>query len=102
MEEYIAQRDLLSAKHILLLTVDMNSQNAETGEYEKLADEVIAEKRARAEELLTRLREREQPEALFDALMNEYARTAESPPTRTASCLRRRDGARNLRPRSGP
>jgi len=73
MDAYIAEQDLLAAKHILLLTVDMKAKNAETGEYERLTDDVIAQKRAQAEQLLSRLRESGDPAALFDTLMQEYS-----------------------------
>ncbi len=73
MDAYIAENDLLSAKHILLLTVDTGSQDAETGEFTKLPDDVIAGKREQAEDLLAQLRESDDPAGLFDSLMNEYS-----------------------------
>lgn len=73
MDTYITENDLLSAKHILLLTVDTSSTDAETGGYAKLSDDVIAEKRQQAEDILAQLRESDDPVALFDTLMNEYS-----------------------------
>ena len=54
------------AKHILLLTVDSETQ-------EPLDEEEIAEKRARIDDMLAQLRAAEDPIALFDQLMNEYS-----------------------------
>ena len=65
----VADQDLLSAKHILLLTTDMS-----TGEALPEAD--IAAKKATAEELLSQLQAITDPaqlESKFDALMNEYS-----------------------------
>lgn len=73
MDNYIAENDLLSAKHILLLTVDMNNYDSETKTYASLSDDVIAGKRAQAEDLLAQLRASDDPAALFDTLMNEYS-----------------------------
>ena len=65
---FAEKNNLLGAKHILLLTVDADTR-------EKLGDDVIAEKRARAEELLAQLQAvKDDPaalEALFDQLMAE-------------------------------
>lgn len=75
-----AQDDLgyYRAKHILLLTKDMekpikNEEGVATGEYEPLDDATIAEKKAKADELLAQLRVADDPVALFDELMNEYS-----------------------------
>ncbi len=73
MDAYIQENDLLSAKHILLLTVDKNDYNAETGVYASLEPDVVARKKARAEELLAQLRASKDPAALFDTLMKEYS-----------------------------
>lgn len=62
------------AKHILLLTKDMSQQvtNADgTTGYASLDDATIAEKKAKADELLAQLRASADPVALFDQLMNE-------------------------------
>lgn len=71
MSAYIEKNDLLSAKHILLLTVDPNNYDQEKGAYASLDDETIAEKKAKADELLAQLRASDDPAALFDTLMSE-------------------------------
>lgn len=73
MDAYIEENDLLSAKHILLLTVDMNDYDSETGTYASLGDDEIAVKKALAEDLLAQLRASDDPTTLFDTLMNEYS-----------------------------
>jgi parvulin-like peptidyl-prolyl isomerase len=64
--DYIQENDILSAKHILLLTVDPTTGEA-------LDDDVIAEKKATAESLLSQLQSSTDLAADFDALMNEYS-----------------------------
>lgn len=54
------------AKHILLLTMDMDTREA-------LDDATIAEKKAQADDLLAQLRASDDPITLFDTLMNEYS-----------------------------
>lgn len=54
------------AKHILLMTVDPETQ-------EPLDDETVAQKKQDIEALLAQLRQAEDPIALFDQLMNEYS-----------------------------
>ena len=65
------------AKHILLLTVDMEGtptlQEDGTYAYPSLDEATIAEKRALADDLLAQLRASDDPAALFDELMNEYS-----------------------------
>ena len=65
------------AKHILLLTVDMEGtptlQEDGSYAYPSLDEDTIAEKRALADDLLAQLRASDDPEALFDELMNEYS-----------------------------
>lgn len=73
MADYIEKNDLLSAKHILLLTVDTSNYDSETGSYASLDDATVAEKKAQADELLAQLRASDDPTALFDTLMNEYS-----------------------------
>jgi hypothetical protein len=73
-----AQDDLgyYRAKHILLLTKDMEQTVVNedgTYSYASLSDDVIAEKRATAEDLLAQLRASNDPVTLFDTLMNEYS-----------------------------
>ena len=62
------------ANHILLLTKDMTqtvtNDDGTTG-YAPLDDETIAQKKAKADELLQQLRASDDPIALFDELMNE-------------------------------
>ena len=66
VETYIKENDILSAKHILLLTMDMTTR-------QPLADDVIAQKKATAEDILKQLRNSENLAADFDALMHEYS-----------------------------
>lgn len=62
MDGYIADNDLLYAKHILLMTIDPNTRAP-------LDEETIAAKAAAAQDLLAQLRESEDPLTLFDELM---------------------------------
>lgn len=66
VKTYIEENDILSAKHILLLTVDMTTR-------EPLADDVIAQQKATAEDILKQLQESDNLAADFDALMQEYS-----------------------------
>lgn len=66
VEAYIADNDILMAKHILLMTVDSTTR-------EPLEDSVIAEKKATAEDILKQLQESDDLSADFDALMHEYS-----------------------------
>ena len=54
------------AKHILLATIDLDTR-------EPLDEATIAQKRATADDLLSRLRAAEDPIALFDELMHQYS-----------------------------
>ncbi len=63
---YTKEQDILSAKHILLLTMDMNTR-------QPLADDVIAQKKATAEDILKQLQESNDLTADFDALMHQYS-----------------------------
>ncbi len=63
---YLEESGQYRAKHILLLTVDMDTR-------EPLDEETIAQKKAAAEGLLAQLREAEDPIALFDTLMKEHS-----------------------------
>ena len=71
------------AKHILLKTVDTSKPikdedgNA-TGEYEKLDDATIAQKKATAEDILAQLQAADDKEALFDELMKQYSEDTDS------------------------
>lgn len=71
MDDYIAENDILSAKHILLLTVDMANYDSATNTYASLSEEEVAAKKTKAEGLLAQLRASDDPAALFDQLMNE-------------------------------
>ena len=66
VKTYIQESDILSAKHILLLTMDMTTR-------EPLADDVIAQKKATAEDILKQLQESDDLTADFDTLMQEYS-----------------------------
>ncbi len=65
------------ARHILLLTVDMEGQptlqDDGTYAYPPLEDSVIAEKKALAEDLLAQLQAADDLDAKFNELMNEYS-----------------------------
>lgn len=66
VQAYLDEEGIYRAKHILLLTMDMDTR-------EPLDDQTIAQKKATASELLAQLRAAEDPIALFDELMNEYS-----------------------------
>ncbi len=71
-----AQDDLgyYRAKHILLLTKNMEetvTNEDGTSGYAPLDDAAVAEKKAKADDLLAQLRAADDPVALFDTLMNE-------------------------------
>ena len=71
LNQYVYQ-----AKHILLITMDMDdTPTVQDGAYvyPSLDEETIAEKKALADDLLAQLRSSDDPEALFDELMNEYS-----------------------------
>lgn len=67
---YAEELGLLACKHILLMTIDPETN-------EPLSDEEIAEKKAKADELYEQLTavqdDQEALEKLFDELMNEYS-----------------------------
>lgn len=63
---YVEENDLLCAKHILLLTMDMTT-------YQPLDEATVAEKKAQAEALLAQLQASDDLAADFDALMHEYS-----------------------------
>lgn len=63
---YIEENDVLSAKHILLLTKDMTTGEA-------LDEATVAQKKAQAEDILSRLQASDDLAADFDALMHEYS-----------------------------
>lgn len=64
-------------KHILLLTVDMEGEPVQqedgTYGYPRLDDEAVAAQKEKIDGLLAQLRASDDPEALFDQLMNEYS-----------------------------
>ncbi len=66
VKTYIEENDILSAKHILLLTMDMTTR-------QPLADDVIAQKKSTAEDILKQLQESDNLAADFDALMHQYS-----------------------------
>lgn len=63
---YLEEAGRYKAKHILLLTQDMDTR-------EPLDEATIAEKKATADSLLSQIRAAEDPIATFDQLMNEYS-----------------------------
>ena len=63
---YAAEQGYYRAKHILLLTKDMSTN-------ESLDEETIAQKKEQIDGFLAQLRAAEDPIALFDQLMNEYS-----------------------------
>lgn len=64
--DYVAANDLLSAKHILIMTVDQTTR-------EPLGEEEQAAAKAKAEELLAQIQASDDPVATFDALMREHS-----------------------------
>ena len=62
LDEYLESRGVFSVKHILLMTVDQATQ-------EPLSSEEVAEKKAKAEDLLAQLQAAEDLPAKFDELM---------------------------------
>lgn len=66
VDEYVAENDLLRAKHILILTKDMAT-------YADLSDEEKAAAREKIDDLAAQLKAADDPAALFDTLMNEYS-----------------------------
>ena len=60
------QLGVYRAKHILIMAVDEETR-------EPLSEELVAEKKARAEELLAQIRAAADPVARFDELMREYS-----------------------------
>ncbi|MDL2300570.1 peptidyl-prolyl cis-trans isomerase [Clostridiaceae bacterium OttesenSCG-928-D20] len=67
--EYLDSADLLYAKHILVMTIDQTTNEA-------LPEDELAEKKALAEEILSKLKaekDNEKKLALFDELMNEHS-----------------------------
>lgn len=65
LADYMAEQGVYRVKHILLKTVD--------DEQQPLSDDVIAEKRAQAEDLLAELQAAEDLPTLFDQRMNELS-----------------------------
>lgn len=63
--DYLSGKGMYRVKHILLKTVDDNRQ--------PLPDDVIAQKKAQAEDFLSQLQKAEDMPALFDRLMNEHS-----------------------------
>ena len=65
------------ARHILLLTVDMEGTpttgNDGVYRYPALDSKTIAEKKALVEDIMARLRASDDPETLFNELMNKYS-----------------------------
>lgn len=63
---YLEESGQYRAKHILLVTIDLNTR-------QPLDEETVAQKKALADDLLSRLRAAEDPIALFDTLMHEHS-----------------------------
>lgn len=65
------------AKHILLVTVDMNTpvynEDGSLKGFEPLDEAAVAEKKALAEDVLAQIRAAADPAAKFDELMHEYS-----------------------------
>ena len=65
------------AKHILLVTVDMNTpvynEDGSLKGFEPLDEATVAEKKALAEDVLAQIRAAADPAAKFDELMHEYS-----------------------------
>ena len=65
LDEYLDSLGVFAVKHILLKNTDDNDQ--------PLSDEVLAEKKTLADDLLSQLQGASDLEAKFDELMNEYS-----------------------------
>lgn len=65
MGDYMAERDIMLAKHILIATID-----TETGV--ALSSDVVAEKTALVEDIASQLEESDDPLALYDELLAIY------------------------------
>ena len=63
---WLEEEGRYKAKHILLATIDLDTR-------EPLDEETVAQKKARADDLLAQLRAAEDPIALFDDLMHQYS-----------------------------
>lgn len=65
------------AKHILLVTVDMEAptynEDGSLKGFESLGEDVVAKQKALADDLKAQLDKASDPVALFDSLMNEYS-----------------------------
>ncbi|MBQ8801430.1 MAG: peptidylprolyl isomerase [Clostridium sp.] len=65
------------AKHILLVTVDMEAptynEDGSLKGFESLGEDVVAKQKALADDLKAKLDKASDPVALFDSLMNEYS-----------------------------
>lgn len=66
LASYIEENDILYAKHILFMTIDSSTNLA-------LDEDVIAQKKASAEDVLEQLRSSTDLLADFDTLMNQYS-----------------------------
>ena len=66
VQAWLDEQGIYRAKHILLATIDLDTR-------EPLDEAAVAQKKAKADDILAQLRGAEDPIALFDDLMNEHS-----------------------------
>ncbi len=66
VDQYVADNDLLSAKHILIMTVDQATR-------EPLSEEARAAAKEKAEDILAQIKASDDPVATFNTLMKEHS-----------------------------
>lgn len=66
VQAWLDEQGIYRAKHILLATIDLDTR-------EPLDEAAVAQKKAKADDILEQLRGAEDPIALFDQLMNEHS-----------------------------
>lgn len=66
VQAWLDEQGIYRAKHILLATIDLDTR-------EPLDEAAVAQKKAKADDILAQLRGAEDPIALFDQLMNEHS-----------------------------
>ena len=66
VQAWLDEQGIYRAKHILLATIDLDTR-------EPLDEAAVAQKKAKADDILAQLRGAEDPITLFDQLMNEHS-----------------------------
>jgi hypothetical protein len=72
LEQYVEDNGIYAAKHILIQTVSEDVTD-DDGNVTQTADEYNAAALAKIQDLLAQVKASDDPEATFDALMNEYS-----------------------------